>query len=142
MRVVKSPSILGRAALLGLLAATLACARGPKDEAAETADLAPVPSPAADSSAESVEASGPEVPKITPFGVPECDAYVQRYLDCLETKVSDEEKDRLMQGFEANRTRWRALATMREGALALGLACKAAAQKAKEELSVDYGCEF
>ncbi len=133
MKVVKSPSVLHRVTLSVWLAATLACDGKPKDKGAEPADTA-----AAGSEGE----SGPEVPKITPFGVPECDAYVQKYLDCLETRVSGEERDRLMQGFEANRTKWRALASMRESAMALSVTCRAATQKAKQELSVDYGCEF
>jgi hypothetical protein len=126
-----------------LVAVALACSGKPKAVATEPADAAlEAEADAVDPEAELDEGSGPEVPIITPFGVPECDAYVKRYLDCVETKTSGEPKARLLRAFEMNRTKWRTLATMREGALALGVACRAAEQKAKEELSVDYGCEF
>ena len=80
--------------------------------------------------------------KITPFGVPECDTYVKKYLACVEGRVPAQQRGALLEAFEANRTKWRALAAMREGAVALALACRTAALKSKEALSVDYGCEF
>jgi len=129
MGSVNQHSFLNRFVFLTVLTATVACGGRGKEQPAPAAAVA-VASPA------------PEAAGITPFGVPECDTYVRQYLDCIETKVSGEAKDRLMQAFEANRTKWRALATMREGALTLGTVCKAATQKAKEELAVDYGCEF
>ncbi len=122
--------------ILALSAFTIGCEGEPASEPAARAPEAPV------AAGEEADPPAGEGPTITPFGVPECDAYVQKYVDCVETRVTGEEKDRLLQGFEANRTKWRTLAAMREGALALGMACKAATQKAKEELSVDYGCEF
>jgi hypothetical protein len=78
----------------------------------------------------------------TSFGVPECDTYVTKYLACLEGKVPADQRDKLAEAFEANRTKWRAMSTTREGAMALSVTCKAATEKAKEALSVDYGCEF
>ena len=90
----------------------------------------------------SVPPSEPQSTKVTPFGVSECDNYVKQFLACVDGKVSGEQRDALMAGFEANRTKWRALSTMREGAVALGIACRAAAQKSRESLTVDYGCEF
>lgn len=101
----------------------------------DAATPAPVSSPGPSSE---VAESGP----VTAFGVAECDNYVAKYTACVEANVTGEEKDRLLAAFEANRTKWRALATMREGAVALGLACRAAAQKAKEDFSVEYGCAF
>ena len=68
--------------------------------------------------------------------------YVSAYVTCVLGNVPAEEKEKLMAAFEANQSKWRALATMREGATALSLACRAAAQKSKEELSVEYGCTF
>jgi hypothetical protein len=82
------------------------------------------------------------IPVVTKFGVPECDAYVEKYTSCIEGKVPPADKEKLLSGFEANRTKWRAMATMKESAVALGLACRAATQKAKEEMLVEYGCEF
>lgn len=122
-----------------MIVATPACQARPKNDAAVEG---PAPSPVAAAAEESPAPSQPEAPAITPFGVPECDTYVKQYLGCVETRVSGEARERLLRSFEANRTKWRALATMQQGALALAIACKAATQKAKEELSVDYGCEF
>ena len=48
----------------------------------------------------------------------------------------------LLAAFEANQGRWRAIASLPGGDVALRGTCKAAAQKSSEELSVKYGCEF
>ncbi len=82
------------------------------------------------------------VPVITSFGVAECDNYVKKYMECVDGKVSGEARDKLLETFTANQTKWRAMSTMREAGIALGIACKASLIKAKEELSVEYGCEF
>jgi hypothetical protein len=128
-----------------------ACAEKPKPEPPPPAPAVSAPPQAAAADAgesappgeeASAPTTAPEIPVITPYGVPECDNYVKKFTACLEAKVSPEQWGPLLAGFEASRAKWRALATMREGALALGLACKAAAQKSKEELAVDYGCDF
>lgn len=118
-----------------LIAFAVACGSGQKP-----ATEAPPPSVDAPAATTSVPADG--IPVVTGFGVPECDAYVAKYMACVDGKVSGEAKEQLMATFEANRTKWRAMSTMREAAVALGIACKAALQKSKEELAVDYGCEF
>ncbi len=156
---MRSPfAFFARCALAAILVpAALACDRAPKREpasldppplvqgAAVSAESAEAPQPSAEEGApepaESTVAAS-EAPKITPFGVPECDTYVRQYLACVEGRVPPEQKAALLEAFEANRTKWRALAAMREGAVALTIACRTAAQKSKEGLSVDYGCEF
>lgn len=132
-------------ASLVLAAACLACGSGPKSEPTEA--VAPIEP--ADDAVQAADAGGSaaalapvEVPGVTPFGVPECDAYVKKYLACVEGRVSGQQKERLIEAFEANRTKWRALSAMKEGAMALALSCRVAAQKSKEELTVEYGCEF
>jgi hypothetical protein len=140
-----------------LVPTVLACDRAPKSEpaplapppavqaAVASAESAEIPLPSSEEgAAEPAESAlaAPEAPKITPFGVPECDNYVKQYLTCVEGRVPPEQKGALLEAFEANRTKWRALAAMREGAVALTIACRTAAQKSKEALSVDYGCEF
>jgi hypothetical protein len=115
---------------------SMACANQP----APPVPAAEAASPATASPTD--EAASAAVPVVTKFGVPECDAYVEKYTLCVEGKVPPADKERLLAGFEANRTKWRAMATMKESAVALGLACRAAAQKAKEEMLVEYGCEF
>ncbi|MEO8362055.1 MAG: hypothetical protein ABI672_18650 [Vicinamibacteria bacterium] len=110
------------------------CGKAPPKEAA----------PAAAAPAEEEAAATPAVGAvaITAFGVPECDKYVKQFLGCVEGHVTGEQKDKMMEAFDANRVKWRAMASMREGAIALSVACRAAAQKSKDELTVDYGCEF
>ena len=135
---------LRRVALITLLC--MACGNAPKPDPSATA--APPAAVAAATAAEAATAAAEGSPadagviNVTPYGVPECDNYVKKFTACIESKVTGPDKDKLLEGFEANRTKWRALATMQQGAVALGLACRAANQKAKEELSVEYGCEF
>lgn len=124
-------------ALLLVIALSAGC--GDKPKPSEPAAAGPADTGAA---AAAATPSGPAIPVVTKFGVPECDDYVDKYMACVEGKVSAEKKQGLLEAFEMNRTKWRAMATMKEGALALGIACKAATQKAKEEMSVEYGCEF
>lgn len=121
---------------LALAAVLVGCGSPPKEtEAAAAASTA--------AETASTPAAPPDgVAVITKFGVPECDAYVAKYMACVEGKVTGEAKQQLLATFEANQKKWRAMSTMKEAALALGLACKASAQKAKEELAVEYGCEF
>lgn len=147
-------AFFARCLLAAIVTSTaFACDRASKSE---PAPLAPPPSVAGVESAEAPQPSSgegapepaestvaaSEAPKITPFGVPECDTYVKQYLACVEGRVPPEQKGALLEAFEANRTKWRALAAMREGAVALTIACRTAAQKSKEALAVDYGCEF
>jgi hypothetical protein len=119
--------------------ATLACGTSPKESPGGSAPPAVSGEPAG---LASVEGSVDGGSVITNFGVPECDAYVAKYMACLDEKVSAEAKERLLATFEMNRTKWRAMSTMKGGAAALSTVCLAATQKAKETLFVEYGCEF
>ena len=107
-------------------------------------DSKPKEAPAAAAASQAPTAASPEAAggTVTSFGVPECDTYVTKYLACVEGKVPADQKDKLVEAFEANRTKWRAMSTTKEGAMALSVTCKAATEKAREALSVDYGCEF
>lgn len=135
-------------ALISLcLALTLAaCNSSPKSAPGEAASQATTDGTAASASTEATPPAPPagavDSASLTPFGVPECDAYVKQLLACVEGRVPEAQRAKFIEAFEANRQKWRALSTMQEGALALGMACRAAAQKSKEELQVDYGCEF
>jgi hypothetical protein len=107
-------------------------------------DSKPMEAPAAAAASPQPAAAAPETvaATVTSFGVPECDTYVTKYLACVEGKVPADQKDKLVEAFEANRAKWRAMSTTKEGAMALSVTCKAASEKAREALSVDYGCEF
>lgn len=121
---------------------SVACSEAPKSEP-QVAPPVGVATPATEApTASSDAAATPGALVITPFGVPDCDNYIKKYMACVDGKVTEGQKAALMEQFAANQTKWRALSTMREGAVALSLACRAANQKAKEELAVEYGCEF
>jgi hypothetical protein len=80
--------------------------------------------------------------EVKPYGIAECDTYVAKYLACIEGRVPEDQRAGWLASLEANRVRWKGLAAMQQGSLALRLACKAASQVSKEALAVDYGCEF
>lgn len=122
--------------------ALMACNSAPQAESGSQPPAAQATAASGEETGAPAASSAPAPPGITSFGVPDCDEYVKKYLECVEGKVSPEQREQLMAAFEVNRTKWRALATMREGAVALGLACRAARQKSKEDLTVEYGCEF
>ncbi|MBP6705388.1 MAG: hypothetical protein KA385_17885 [Vicinamibacteria bacterium] len=88
------------------------------------------------------ESDLPEPPPPMPFGVPECDTFVTKFLACVEVRVPADQQPRLLADLQENRAKWRQLATMSQGHVALGLACRTMAQRVKSDLIVDYGCEF
>ena len=77
-----------------------------------------------------------------PFGIPECDKFVDKYVACVDTRVPDGQKERLMRELHVHRARWRELEKMQDGRLAAGLSCRGVAQRLKGDLIVDFGCEF
>jgi hypothetical protein len=77
-----------------------------------------------------------------PFGVPECDTFVTKFLACVEVSVPADQQPRLLADLQENRAKWRQLATLSQAHVALGLACRTMAQRVKSDLIVDYGCEF
>ena len=146
MRVIQS-------ALLALVLPIAGCSRelpkaAPKIAAVATPETSNAASASADAQSpdqgEPSPGAGPAFsnPGIPDFGVPECDKYVRKYLGCVEGRVTGLEKERLTAAFEANLAKWRALAAMREGKIAMALACRTATAASRESLNVDYGCEF
>lgn len=83
-----------------------------------------------------------EPPPFMPFGVPECDNFITKYVACVDLRVPADQKARLMDDLHEHRGKWRELAKMEQGKLAVGLSCRGVAQRLKGDLTVDYGCEF
>ena len=77
-----------------------------------------------------------------PFGVPECDKFVEKYVACVEARVPDDQKEKKMDELHEHRGRWRELGKMDQGKIAMGLSCRGVAQRLKRDLVVDFGCEF
>lgn len=125
-------------ALAILVAVVAACGGKPK----ETSEL-PAPALAADPAVPSGgDPSIPKPPPLTPLGVPECDKFVDQYVACVDLHVPADQKERVMHELHVHRARWRELQKMQDGKLAAGLSCRGVAQRLKDDLIVDYGCEF
>jgi len=151
------PSTLSPLAIAILLAALPGCG-GPRGEAAAPATPAPAPvaeadHPEAGAPSEEAETRGdhasfgedptaPKPPPFTPFGVPECDRFVEKYTACVDLHVPADQKDRMLRELHVHRARWRELEKMQNGKVAAGLSCRGVGQRLRSDLIVDYGCEF
>jgi len=74
------------------------------------------------------------------FGVPECDAYVKKYLACLES-VPEPARAAARQGFDQSREGWKRLAATPEGRTGLVTACQQAESASKVGMQA-YGCKW
>ena len=75
------------------------------------------------------------------IGVPECDAYLEKYETCLNTKVPEAQRTTLKAAFEQTRNAWRASAATPEGRASLAQACETATDAAKRATAA-YGCSW
>lgn len=75
------------------------------------------------------------------IGVPECDAYLQKYESCLNDKVPESARAMLRTSFEQTRNSWKTTAATPEGRAGLAQACRAADDAAKQSMSA-YGCKW
>lgn len=142
-----------RALLLTAFFVSLACERAPEAGPPAPPPATPVsdgrlagapPATPADAAGDD-RGGGSEVPvppPPMPFGVPECDTFVTKYLACVEVRVPADQQPRLMADLQENRAKWRQLATMSQAGVALSLACRTMEQRVKSDLTVDFGCEF
>jgi hypothetical protein len=149
MSPVTIPASVVRVVVVVVLCASVGCG-GPKGEPAPkpVVSSAPTPSPespgAEAAASETPEGPGdaPKPPPYTPFGLPECDTFLTRYLSCVEGRVPADQRGKFEEELRENRTRWWKLAEMQQGTVAVGLACRIFAESKKTDLAVDYGCEF
>ena len=88
------------------------------------------------------EDPAPKPPPFTPFGVPECDRFVEKYVACVDLHVPADQRERMMRELHVHRGRWRELEKMQNGKVAAGLSCRGVAQRLKSDLIVDFGCDF
>ena len=140
-----------RATALALLLSLPGCGGAPKEPPPAAPPEGAGPTQAAADNEEAGGASTPEPegaagqvkpPPYTPFGLPECDGFLKKYRICVEEKIPADQRGKFEDDLRENRTRWWRLATMQQGTVAVGLACRVFAQTKKADLAVDYGCEF
>jgi hypothetical protein len=72
------------------------------------------------------------------FGVAECDAYMKKYLACID-KMPDAARTAARQAVDQTRSSWQQAAATEQGKAGLVMACKTASDAAAASMSA-YGC--
>ncbi len=123
-----------RAALLSLVFLTLftACE---KKAAPPAATKAPEPAPAV-----KVEPP-PASTEVASFGVAECDDYIKRYLECVNTHVPEASRVQVRAILDQTRSAWQQAASTEAGRAGLAAGCKQATEMARTSMAA-YGCTF
>jgi hypothetical protein len=75
------------------------------------------------------------------FGVPECDDYLKKYMECIDSKVPEAGRAMMRQSIEQTKAQWQKAAATPEGKSALATGCKAASDAAKTAVAA-YGCTW
>ena len=75
------------------------------------------------------------------IGIAECDDYMTKYRECIESKVPDAVKATVRQSLDQTTTAWKQAATTPEARAGLAQACKQATDAAKAAMQA-YGCSF
>jgi len=116
--------------LLTLAALMIGLCGCPKDNAASSASTTTTTTTATTTSSDN-----------SSIGVPECDTYVKKYMECVGSKVPESARAQYQAAFEAAQQAWRQAAVTPEGKAGLAAGCKAA-QTAAEQAMKTYGCSF
>lgn len=119
--------------VIGLMGVTVGCVGGDKKEQPPAADTQATPAAKADAST-AASAAGE-------IGVPECDNYMTKYRECIESKVPASVKDTVRQSLDQATSAWKQAAATPEGRATLAQACTAATEAAKASMQA-YGCSF
>jgi hypothetical protein len=75
------------------------------------------------------------------FGVPECDEYIAKYLECIDNKVPEAMRDGLKQSLKQTKSSWQQAASTSEGRAGLATACRQATETARQTMKA-HGCVF
>lgn len=104
--------------------------------------------PAAEPAAPAATAPAPEAPaaeaapaEVAGFGVPECDTYFQKMMECIDSKVPEAAREQFRTSLEASRSAWQQAASTPEGKAGLAAACTQATEAAKTAMAA-YDCAF
>lgn len=72
------------------------------------------------------------------FGVAECDAYMKKYLACID-RMPEAARTSAREVLDQTRTSWQQAAATEQGRAGLAMACKSASDAAAASMSA-YGC--
>jgi hypothetical protein len=75
------------------------------------------------------------------FGVPECDAYIKAYTECVASKVPEAARAQMQAALDQSKQAWQAAASSSEGKAGLSAACRQAQDAARMSMQA-YGCTF
>ena len=75
------------------------------------------------------------------FGVAECDAYMKKYLACVESKVPEAQRAMMRQQLDQNKAVWKQTAATPQGKAAMASACTQADQQSGPAMKA-YGCSW
>ena len=75
------------------------------------------------------------------IGVPECDNYVKKYMECVGSKVPESARVQYKAAFDAAVASWKQIAVTPEGKAGLATACTQATAAAAQAMTA-YGCAF
>lgn len=75
------------------------------------------------------------------IGIPECDAYMTKYRECIESKVPDSMKATVRQSLDQSAAAWKQAAATPAARTGLAQACQQATDAAKTAMQA-YGCSF
>jgi hypothetical protein len=75
------------------------------------------------------------------FGVPECDAYMKKYLACVEGKVPEAQRAMMRQQLDQTKMAWQQAAATPQGKAGLAMGCKQIDQQSGPAMKA-YGCTW
>jgi hypothetical protein len=122
--------ILSSFVAVAALSTLVACGKGADQPAAAPA------APAASSVAPAAATASTDS-----IGVPECDAYVTKYMQCVGTKVPEMSRAQYKAAFDQAIAAWKQAAATPQGRAGLAAACTQASTAAAQAMTA-FGCTF
>lgn len=122
------------------LSVLVACGKSAEKPAAPAAAEAPAAATATAPAAEPAGGSTMMAAADT-IGVPECDNYIKKYMECVGSKVPDVARAQYKTSFDAVVASWKQIASTPDGKAGLATACSQATAAAAQAMTA-YGCAF
>ncbi len=76
-----------------------------------------------------------------PIGVTECDQFIARYEECINSNVPESARASVRTQIDAMRTAWRNAASTPQGRAGLAQGCRAAQESARQQMT-QYNCRW